>query len=113
MPLFCWASLCAGLFSGRIKSAERGQILKHFGFNAAWGYDCPDNYERLKRCEQLAAEKGITVAQTALAWLLGSELNTLAIVGGSDPKRVRENAAATQITLTEAERRYLNLNDPQ
>lgn len=113
MPLFCWASLCAGLFSGRIKSAERGQILKHFGFNAAWGYDCPDNYERLKRCEQLAAEKGITVTQTALAWLLGSELNTLAIVGGSDPKRIRENAAATQITLTEEERRYLNLNDPQ
>ncbi len=113
MPLFCWASLCAGLFSGRITSTGRGQILKHFGFNAAWGYDCPDNYERLRRCEQLAAEKRITVAQTALAWLLGSSLNALAIVGGSDPARIRENAQAAEIRLTEAERRWLNLETAQ
>lgn len=113
MPLFCWASLCAGMFSGKLKSTDTGRMMKHFGFNAAWGYDCPDNYERLKRCEALAAEKGVTVAQIALAWLLGSELNTLAIVGGSSPARIRENAAATEITLTEEERRYLNLDHPQ
>lgn len=111
MPLFCWASLCAGMFSGKLKSADKGHMMKDFGFNAAWGYDCPDNYERLKRCEQLSAEKGITVAQTALAWLLGSELNTLAIVGGSDPERIRENAQAAKIRLTDAERRWLNLGE--
>lgn len=109
MPLFCWASLCAGMFSGRIQSTEPGRILKQFGFNAAWGYDCRDNYRRLARCEELAEKKGITVAQIALAWLLGSELNTLAIVGGSSPDRIRENARAAELSLTEAERRWLNL----
>lgn len=111
MPLFCWASLCAGMFSGKLRSDETGSVMKHFGFNAAWGYDCADNYERLRRCEALAAEKGVTVAQIALAWLLGSDLNTLAIVGGGNPDRVRENAAATETALTDAERRYLNLEE--
>ncbi len=113
MPLFCWASLCGGLFSGKLSSTQQGSIMKSFGFNTAWGYDCPDNYERLRRCEALAEEKGVTVAQIALAWLLGSELNTLAIVSGSSPKRISENAQAAQIELTPAQRRYLNLEDQQ
>lgn len=63
MPLFCWASLCAGMFSGKLQSEEKGSVMKHFGFNAAWGYDCPDNYERLKRCEALAAQTELTDAE--------------------------------------------------
>lgn len=111
MPLFCWASLCGGMFSGKLKSAESGGVMKHFGFNAAWGYGSKDNYERLRRCELLASEKGITVAQTVLAWILGSKMNTLAIAGGSSGKRVTENSQATAIELTEAERCYLDLRD--
>lgn len=111
MPLFCWASLCGGMFSGKLKSAEAGGVLKHFGFNTAWGYGSTDNYERLRRCELLASEKGITVAQIALAWILGSGMNTLAIAGGSSAKRITENAQAAKIELTEAERCYLNLQE--
>ena len=85
--------------------------MKHFGFNAAWGYGCRDNYERLRRCEVLASEKGISTAQIALAWLLGSEMNILAIAGGSSAKRITENAHAAEIELTEAERCYLNLQE--
>lgn len=109
MPLFCWSSLCSGLFSGQFRSTDPRSFRKRSGFNAAWGYDCPDNYERLRRCEELALQKGATVAQIALAWLLGSELNTMAIVGGSSPDRIRDNAHASEIDLTEAERRWLNL----
>ena len=107
MPVFCWAALCGGLFSGAVSSAEPGSILKLLGFNSTWGYGCRDNFERLRRCEALAAEKGVTVAQIALAWLLGSELNTLAIVGCNTPERVLENAQAADLQLTQAERLWL------
>lgn len=107
MPLFCWAALCGGVFSGAIKSTERSRMLNRFGFNSTWGYSCADNFERLRRCEILAAEKGVSVAQIALAWLLGSELNTLAIVGCGTPEWVRANARASEITLTPAERSWL------
>lgn len=109
MPLFCWSSLCAGMFSGRITPGRRGEVLRQFGFHAAWGYDCPDNHRRLARCQDLAAELNATVSQVALAWLLGSELNTLAIIGGSSPRRIVENAQAAHLTLTPAQREYLNL----
>ena len=107
MPLFCWAALCGGMFSGAVKSTEPGPMMKHLGFNSTWGYGCRDNFERLHRCEILAKEKNVSVAQIALAWLLGSELNTLAIVGCNTPKRVLENARAAELVLTQAERRWL------
>lgn len=107
MPLFCWASLCGGVFSGAIPGGDPGLILKRLGINAAWGYGSRDNMERLRRCEILAEEKGVSVARIALAWLLGSELNTLAIVTCNTAQRVRENARAAEIALNQEERRWL------
>ena len=111
MPLFCWASLCAGMFSGAVSSGQPGRMMQSLGFNATWGYFCKDNFERLRRCEALAAEKGVTVAQITLAWILGSGMNTLAIAGGSHIQYIAENAQAAEIDLTEAERCYLNLQE--
>ena len=108
MPLFCWASLCGGVFSGAITGDEPWQILRRFGFNTAWGYECPDNYARLRRCQALAAELGVTVPQITLAWVLGSELNTLAVVGCSSPRRVMENTGAAELELTANQRRWLD-----
>lgn len=107
MPVIAWSSLCAGVFSGKLKSSEKGKIMKYFGFNPAWAYDCSDNYERLRRCEELAERKGATVAQLALAWLLGDEMTVLPVVAASSPKRVMENARAAELELTAEERQYL------
>lgn len=108
MPVFCWAALCRGLFSGALKSSEPYHMMKRLGFNTTWGYGCKDNFERLRRCEVLAKEKGLSVAQIALAWLLGTELNTLAIVSCNSPSRVLENAGAADLELTQEERNWLN-----
>ena len=53
--------------------------------------------ERLKR---FAAEHGRTVAQLALAWLLGKAGVTVALVGMRDEAEVRENAAAADWRLS-------------
>ena len=110
MPLFCWSSLCNGVFSGKLKSTDKGKIMKLFGFNTFWGYDCPDNYERLARCEELAKKKDTTVSCIALTWVLRSGLNTFPIVSASSPKRLLENAKALQLALTEEELKYVNLD---
>ena len=57
----------------------------------------------------MAREKGAAVAQIALAWLLTDPVVTLPIVGASNPARLRENALASGIQLSESERAYLNL----
>lgn len=111
MPLFCWAALCGGMFSGAVKSTEPGPMIKHLGFNSTWGYFCKDNFQRLRRCEMMAEEKGVSVAQLALAWILGAELNTLAIVGCNTPERVRENARAADLELAQEDRYWLKVSE--
>ena len=109
MPIVAWSSLCGGVFSGKLKSDDWDSLQKRFGINVRWGYSCPDNRERLSRCEKLAAEKGLSVSQIVLAWLLNGEMNVLPVIGASSPERIRQNAAASDIVLTEKERAWLDL----
>lgn len=109
LPVFCWSSLCAGVFSGKLKSTENGQIFKKFGLNPWWGYDCRDNYARLARCEELAAEKNVSVAQLTLAWILDDPLRTFPVAAPTSVQRLRDVAAAADLELSPAERSYLNL----
>jgi pyridoxine 4-dehydrogenase len=52
---------------------------------------------------RLAAEKGVTPAQIALAWLLGRSPVILPIPGTSQVAHLEENCAAAQVELTQAE----------
>jgi aryl-alcohol dehydrogenase-like predicted oxidoreductase len=53
--------------------------------------------------KEVASEKGCTPAQLALAWLLNHRDDVIPIPGTSNPERLAENAAAADITLSEAE----------
>ncbi len=110
MPIIAWSSLCGGVFSGKMKSDEWGRLQALFGINTRWGYGCPDNRERLARCEKLAAQRGITVSQAALAYLICGDMKVMPVIGASSPLRIRENAAAADIALTEEERAFLDLS---
>ena len=109
MPLLAWSSLCGGVFSGRLKSADWKRMQDRLDLRARWAYGSADNRERLVRCEQLAAEKGASVAQIVLAWLLTGDLNVLPVISASGQKRIAENAAAADLELSARERAYLDL----
>lgn len=109
MPVIAYSSLAHGFLSGRVKSEESekaDQILDEF---AVRGYGCPDNFERLRRCEQLAEKKQCTVSQIAMAWIFRQDLNTLAVVGTSSAVRMKVNIDAMSIKLSEEECLYLDL----
>ena len=74
------------------------------------GYAHPDNFKRLRRCELLAAEKGLTVPEIAMAWLFNQRaLDVYALSSPSKRERMRSNVAAGGIHLTDAECRWLDL----
>jgi len=52
---------------------------------------------------RLAADRGVTTAQLALAWLLAQGADVVPIPGTTSPKRVEENATATDIALSDAD----------
>ena len=73
------------------------------------GYGCPDNYERLRRCEELAARKQVSVSQIAMAFIFSQNMNTLAVVSTSSAERMQSNVDALHVTLSEEEMAYLDL----
>ena len=111
MPLIAYSSLGRGLLTGKVRSMDAGRAAEVLDVFAMRGYGCADNFERLARCEELASRKGCSVAQIAMAWVYHQPLNTFAVATMSSPKRIAENVAALEMELTEAECRYLNLED--
>lgn len=67
----------------------------------------PGNYEKnrdaVQQLTDLAATKGATVAQLALAWLLAQGEHIVPIPGTRSAKRVEENTAAADLTLTDSD----------
>ena len=61
------------------------------------------NHALLAGLRALAAERGITPAQLALAWLLAQDAHLLPIPGTKQPKYLEENAAAAAVALTPAD----------
>lgn len=58
--------------------------------------------------QRIATEKGATLHQIALSWLLHHADNILLITGTSNVKHLEENMAVGAITLTEEDRQKLN-----
>lgn len=109
MPVIAYSSLGRGLFSGRLKYKDidnAAQVLDQFAMR---GYGYPENFERLRRCEELAEKKGVTVAQLAMAWIHSQGLNTFAVVSTSSKDRMQQNIGALSIELTPEEADWLDL----
>lgn len=109
MSVVAHSSMARGFLSGKLKSTGReraAEILDHF---AVKGFCSEENFRRLERCEQLAAEKNCTVAQIGLAWLFGQKINTFAVISTSRPERMQQNIDALRLTLSQEELDWLDL----
>jgi len=63
--------------------------------------DC--DWEIVERLKKLAAVKGFTPAQAALAWLLHKPYMGAPIIGATDLDQLTSAAEATEISLTDEE----------
>lgn len=109
MPVIAYSSLGRGMFSGKVKSTDQERIRDVLDDVAVKGYAGEANFERLRRCEVLAMEKGITVAQIATAYIFSQKMETLAVISTSKPERMKENIAALHLSLTADEVDWLDL----
>ena len=57
----------------------------------------------------LAEQKGAAVPQIALAYILRSPLNVFPLIGAATGEEFRQNLAALDLPLSDAERAWLNL----
>ncbi len=110
IPVFAYSTMSRGFFSGRVKSGKPATARRFMDEAGVKGYAHPDNFERLRRCERLAAEKGLTVPDIAMAWLFNQRaLDVYALTSPSKRARMHASIVASGIKLTDAECRWLDL----
>jgi aryl-alcohol dehydrogenase-like predicted oxidoreductase len=98
--LMVWSPLAGGLLSGKFgpdRKGEEGSRRVTFDFP-------PVNRDRAWACidamRPMAAARGVSVAQIAIAWLLHQPQVTTVIVGAKRPDQLADNIAATQVALS-------------
>lgn len=104
MPVFAYSSLAHGLFSGRITRKNSKRKADRVCRKA---YCHEINFQRLDRAREMAKQKGVTVPQIALAFVLNSPMNAFALVGAATPAEIEQCATAGKIVLSEEERDWL------
>ncbi|MCW3097453.1 MAG: aldo/keto reductase [Chthonomonadaceae bacterium] len=109
MPLFTWSSMAGGFLSGRITPENQGEFTSYFDKLAVECYAAPDNFQRLDRAKKLATEKGLTMPQIALAYVLHYPLDIYALVGSANAEEIAANIVALNTPLTTQEMDYLDL----
>jgi len=110
LPVFAYSTMARGFFSGLIKSdhpEDAGKVLDEAGMK---GYNYPENFQRLARCEILAKEKNVSVPQIAMGWIFNQpKLDVYALSSPINAEQMRSNIEAASLKLTEAECRWLDL----
>lgn len=107
--LVAYSPLGRGFLTGAIKSRadlEPGDWRLSNPRFSAENFDL--NLALVERIKALASEKHCTAAQLALAWIAHQANDYVSIPGTRNVQRLKENAAAMHITLSQAELTHIN-----
>jgi aryl-alcohol dehydrogenase-like predicted oxidoreductase len=102
--LVAYSPLGRGFLSGQIKSIDDLDEGDYRRYSPRFQGDNFDkNLGLVSQVEELAAEKGVTPSQLALAWVLNRGDDIVPIPGTKRRRYLEENVAATGIELTDDE----------
>lgn len=108
MALFSWCPLAAGLLTGKFtrdKRPSEGARRLIFDFPPV---DAEHGYRVVDALVEVAARRGVTAAQMALAWLYHQPAVTAAIVGVRSVAQLRENLQSIEVTLASEDLQQLD-----
>jgi aryl-alcohol dehydrogenase-like predicted oxidoreductase len=109
-----YSPLGRGFLTGRIKSVD-DLAPDDYRRNSPrfQGENFGKNLELVKRIEEMAAEKGCTSAQLALAWVLAQGEDIVPIPGTKRRRYLDENIAALEVSLTPQDLKRIDEIAPQ
>ncbi|MEV6793208.1 aldo/keto reductase [Streptomyces sp. NPDC051320] len=109
-----YSPLGRGFITGTAKPAGQYEATDMRNVDPRWqAGNFEKNVEAVDRLAELAAAKGATVSQLALAWLLTRGEHIVPIPGTRSPKRIKENVGAADLTLTDADLKAIDEILPQ
>lgn len=110
MGIMAYGSLAHGLLTGTMtpdttfEENDWRRSLMAFGQPIFKGQNFLDNLRKVDTLKEMAADKGFSVAQLALAWVASEPTVSVALVGTRKPEEIQENVAAADWELSSSER---------
>lgn len=101
--IIIWSPLRQGLLSEKYLSGEAPPGSRLYGTDEGRRWLSPANVKALQELADIAHSKGATLSQLALAWALSHPEITSCIVGASNVEQIEENAAASDVVISEEE----------
>ncbi|HYH35626.1 MAG TPA: aldo/keto reductase [Nocardioides sp.] len=102
-----YSPLARGFLTGAVKPADQYDPTdgRTTGGRFPWWY--PENFDHnhaiVERLTAVAADKGVTLSQLALAWVMAQRPDAVPIPGSRDLRRVEENVGAALLDLEPAD----------
>jgi len=99
LGLLPWSPLAGGFLSGKFTRESEGE-----GRRASFDFppvDKEKGYDIVDVLKKVADERGATVAQVALAWVLANDAVTSVIIGARNLKQLDDNIGAVEVELTD------------
>ena len=109
ISLFTWSSLAGGFMTGKFTRDNIDSFTDYWDTNPIEAYAYENNFKRLDRVIELAADKGLSPAQISVAYVLSNNPRYHAIVANWEVEQVPVNTAAADIQLSAAEIAWLEL----
>jgi L-glyceraldehyde 3-phosphate reductase len=91
-----FSPLAQGLLTDRYLNGVPADSRVRRGEDFSEDLITPENIERVRQLVQIASERGQTLAQLAIAWVLRDERVTSALLGASSVEQLEQNVAALQ-----------------
>lgn len=103
LGLMVWSPLAGGLLTGKFDPKGKGPAASR---RSKFDFPVVDK-ERAFRCVEamrpMAAERNISIARIALAWLLAQRSVSSVIIGAKTMEQLKDNLGATEVILSPAE----------
>lgn len=109
MPVLAYSSMAHGLFSGRMTREQWEKHPEELDPVCVKAYCGDTNFTRLERAAILAKEKGVSIPQIALAFILCGKMDVFPIVGAANKEELASSIGAINVKLTLAEVDWLDL----
>ena len=103
-PLLAWRSLAGGFMTGKFKPHDQSDE------SMIQVYYSDENFERLRRAQELAVRKNVTLPQIGLAYVLQQVFPVVALVGPTTVNNLNSTLGAVNVELTLEELDFLDLN---
>jgi aryl-alcohol dehydrogenase-like predicted oxidoreductase len=121
MGLLPWSPLGGGWLTGKYKRDTAPTGATRLGENPKRGMESYDQrnaqdrtWDIIEMVEAIAKQRGVSMAQVALAWTAARPAVTSVILGARTSEQLADNLAAAKLTLSEEEMNRLNeISAPQ